>query len=317
MKIMITGSVAFDYLMTFPGLFKDAIIMEKVETISLSFLVDSLVRRKGGVAPNIAYTLALLGGEPSVFATVGTDFEEYRAWLESHGVDTTWTKTVPDKLTASFFATTDQDNAQLASFYPGAMGHAGELSLKDVPEKPDLVIISPNAPDAMDKYIDECKELGIDYIYDPSQQIVRVDGEVLCHGIKGAKALFVNEYEAELVIKKTGMSRKEILNEVEFMVVTLGEKGVVVYYGDQECRVKAVPPKQIVDPTGAGDAFRGGFLTGYGNGWDWTTCAQMGALAATYCLESDGPQGHEYKIEEYVTRYKENYDDEVIDNLIK
>ena len=317
MDIVITGSVAYDYLMTFPGKFKEHILPEKLDAISLSFLVDSLVRRRGGIAPNIAYNLALLGGRPKIFATVGTDFEEYRALLEAKGVDTRYAKEVEGVLTASFFATTDQDNAQMASFFPGAMAYASELSLKDLAEKPDLVLISPSDPDAMNKCIAECKELNYDYIYDPSQQIVRVDGETLRKGIDGALAMFVNEYEFELVRKKTGMSEHDVIETVMFLVVTLGEKGVAVYQGDEVIRVKPVPPERIIDPTGAGDAFRGGFLTGYSHGWDFQTCAQMGALTATYCLESDGPQGQNYTIEEFIHRYRQHYDDGgLLDNLL-
>jgi adenosine kinase len=317
MDIVITGSVAFDYLMTFPGKFKEHIIPEKLESISLSFLVTSLVRRRGGIAPNIAYNLALLGGKPRVFATVGTDFEEYRLWLEEKGVDTTYAVVVDDELTGSFFATTDEDNAQMASFYPGAMGHAATLSLSDLAEKPDLVLISPTDPAAMDKYIEECKQLGIDYIYDPSQQIVRVDGDTLRAGVDGALALFVNEYEFELVRKMTGMTIEEILDRVGFVVVTLGGRGAQIYTEDEVLEVESVLPDQIIDPTGAGDAFRGGFLTGYSRGWDFKTCARMGALSATYCLESDGPQGQEYTKEEYVSRFRQHYDDGgLLDELI-
>lgn len=309
MDIVITGSVAYDYLMTFPGRFKEHILPDKLDAISLSFLVDSLVRRRGGIAPNIAYNLALLGGKPKIFATVGTDFEEYRAMLEAKGVDTTYAKVVDNVLTASFFATTDDDNAQLASFFPGAMAYASDLSLADLPEKPDLVLISPSDPAAMDKCIAECKQLGIAYIYDPSQQIVRVDGDTLCNGIEKALAMFVNAYEFELVRNKTGLSEQDVLETIDFLVVTQGDKGVAVYQGDQVFRVDPVPPKRIIDPTGAGDAFRGGFLTGYSHGWDFQTCAQMGALTATYCLESDGPQGQDYSIEEYIERYRQHYDD--------
>jgi len=309
MDIVVTGSVAYDYLMTFPGKFKEHIIPEKLESISLSFLVDSLVRRRGGIAPNIAYNLALLGGTPRIFATVGTDFVEYRQWLESKGIDTTYAEVIEDELTGSFFATTDHDNAQMASFYPGAMGHAAKISLKDLAAKPDLVVISPTDPGAMDKYIAECKELGIRYVYDPSQQIVRVDGETLRNGIEGAMALFVNEYEYELVRKMTGMTSSEILEKVEFMVVTLGSKGVNVYSDGEKVQTNPVPPDQITDPTGAGDAFRGGFLTGFSHGWDMRTCARMGTLSATYCLESDGPQGQDYTREEYIARFRQHFDD--------
>ncbi|MGD8458184.1 MAG: carbohydrate kinase family protein [Anaerolineales bacterium] len=317
MELLITGSVAFDYLMTFPGKFREHILLEKLETISLSFLVDSLVRRRGGIAPNIAYTYALLGGKPKIFATVGEDFEEYRDWLEQKGIDTSWAKVISNEHTASFFATTDQENSQMASFYPGAMSYAADLSLKDLENKPDLVFISPNDPGAMEKYLDECKELGIPYAYDPSQQVVRVEGDVLCHGLDGAAALFLNEYELELVMKKTGMNRDHLLDHVKLMVVTLGEKGASVFTNEEEYHVNAVKPDRIIDPTGAGDAFRGGFLTGYRHGWDWETCAQMGALAATYCLESDGPQGHTYSRKEYLNRYRQHYDDHgLLDVLI-
>ena len=317
MNLLLSGSVAFDYLMTFPGKFRDQILLEKLEALSLSFLVDSFVRRRGGIAPNIAYTYALLGGKPKIFATVGEDFEDYRMWLEERGVDTSWAKVIPGEHTASFFATTDQENSQLASFYPGAMAHASELSLQDLDKKPDLVVVSPNDPGAMVKYLEECKDLNIPYLYDPSQQVVRVDGDVLCHGIEGALALFLNEYELELVMKKTGMNQKAILDHVEFMVVTLGEKGATVFAGGDEHKIGAVQPTKIIDPTGAGDAFRGGFLTGYSRGWDWEVCAQMGALTATYCLESDGPQGHDYTRAEFVERYRQHYDDHgLLDVLI-
>jgi len=317
MDILLTGSVAYDYLMTFPGHFKDHILPERLEAISLSFLVDSLVRRRGGIAPNIAYNLALLGGKPRVFATVGEDFADYRAWLESKGVDTTWMKIIEGTLTASFFATTDQENAQMASFFPGAMAHAAELSLKDLDKHPDLVVISPNDPAAMTKLIAECKELKQPYLFDPSQQIVRVDGEWIRSGLEGAQSLFVNDYEFSLVQKMTGMKEQDIIKLVDFLVVTLGEKGADIYEGSRKVHVDPVPPKQIIDPTGAGDAFRGGFLTGFSRGWDWQVCGQIGALTATYCLENDGPQGQSYTKREFVERYRKQYqDDHLLEELL-
>ncbi|MCK5316135.1 MAG: carbohydrate kinase family protein, partial [Anaerolineales bacterium] len=206
MDIVLTGSVAFDYLMSFPGYFRDHILPEKLESISLSFLVDSMVRQRGGTAPNIAYTLALLGQRSHLFATVGEDFEEYRQWLDSKGVDTTWARVIPGVYTASFFCNTDRSNAQIASFYPGAMAHAAELSLRELEgNPPDLVVISPNDPEAMRKYVMECQELGYPYLYDPSQQIVRLDCDDLREGIEGALALFVNDYEFALIQKMTSM----------------------------------------------------------------------------------------------------------------
>lgn len=310
MDILITGSVAYDYLMTFPGFFKEHLLVEHLEKISLSFLVETLIRRRGGIAPNIAYTMALLGGKPRVLATVGEDFEEYRAWLDEQGVDTLNIKVVPGKYTASYFCTTDKVNAQVASFYPGAMANATELSLYELAGgKPDLVIVSPNEPAAMERTIRECKDLDIPYIYDPSQQIIRFDGEVLRRGVEDATALFVNDYEFELIKDKTKLTVEDLMQKLEFMVVTQGPRGATVYHDGSQTSVEAVPTDHIVDPTGGGDAFRGGFLTGYRLGLDWQTCARLGSLAATYCLEQEGPQGHHFTPEEFLARYRQFYDD--------
>jgi adenosine kinase len=305
MNIYCTGSVAYDYLMTFPGLFKEHILPDKLETISLSFLVDSLVRLRGGTAPNIAYTLALLGGKPRLVATVGEDFEEYRAWLEAKGVDTSGAIVIAGEYTASFFANTDRSNSQIASFYPGAMAYAAEISLAGLDgEKPDLVVISPNDPAAMDRYVKECQQLGIPYLYDPSQQIVRLDPDVIRRGVLGAQMVFVNEYELGLVERHTGLKIKDIMEQVKLMVVTLGEQGAWVFVGDKQYAIPVVPPEVIVDPTGVGDAFRGGFLTGHRLGLDWEICGEMGALAATYCLEQKGTQAHAYTRAEFVARFR-------------
>jgi adenosine kinase len=308
MNIVLTGSVAFDYLMTFPGYFRDHILPDKLDSISLSFLVTSLDRRRGGVAPNIAYTLALLGERPHIMATVGEDFEEYRHWLDSKGIDTAGMKVVPGVFTASFFCNTDLANAQIASFYPGAMGYAAQLSFHQWQgAPPDLVVISPNDPGAMSQYVKECRELGIPYLYDPSQQIVRMTGEELRTGIEGAFALFVNDYEFGLVQKMTGMSATDILAHVRLLVVTRGEQGSTIFADGQEYTIPIVPPERIADPTGVGDAFRGGFLTGYARAWDWETCGRMGALAATYCLEQSGTQSHSYTPAEFVARYHKHF----------
>ena len=310
MNIILTGSVAYDYLMKFPGYFKEHILPDKLESISLSFLVESMERLRGGIAPNIAYTLALLGERPRVMATVGEDFEEYRAWLESMGVDTTEMRVIPGEFTASFFCNTDRSNAQIASFYPGAMAYAAQLSFSKLAgEAPGLVVISPNDPQAMDSYVSECQQLKIPYIYDPSQQIVRMQAEGLERGIKGALALFINEYESYLIENMTGMKAGDIGEHVKFLVITRGEAGADVYAGGQVIRVPCVPPENIADPTGVGDAFRGGFLTGYLNRLSLETCAQMGALAATYCLEQHGPQGHFYTLPQFISRFRNHFDD--------
>ena len=309
MSVICTGSIAYDYLMTFPGYFRDHILPDRLDSISLSFLVDSLTRQRGGTAPNIAYTLALLGERPLVMATVGEDFGDYRAWLESKGVDTSEIKVVPGTFTASFFANTDKANNQICSFYAGAMAHASSLSLAGMIQKPDLVIISPNDPTAMDQLVAECKRLNIPYLYDPSQQIVRVTGEEIRRGVEGASSLFVNEYEFELLQKHTGLSPEQVISKVGFLVVTLGEKGAAIYADGRRIDIPTVNPKEILDPTGVGDAFRGGFIRALRLGLDWETCGRIGSLAAVYCLEARGPQEHSYTLSEFVTRYRENFDD--------
>jgi adenosine kinase len=310
MNIILTGSVAFDYLMTFPGYFRDHFLPNKLDSISLSFLVDSFRKRQGGIAPNIAYTLALLGEKPHIMATVGEDFTDYREWLERNGVDTSLLKVIPGMVTASFFCNTDRANNQIASFYPGAMGYASQLSFRGWQgEKPDLVMISPNDPQAMKQYVTECRELGIPYLYDPSQQIVRLTGEELRFGIEGAMALFVNDYEFGLIQKTTGLSASDLLQFLQFMVVTCGSQGSRVYSRPQEYAIPVVAPELIIDPTGVGDAYRGGFLTGYSHGLPLETCGQMGTLAATYCLECEGTQGHCYTLQDFITRFRQHFDD--------
>ena len=309
MDILLSGSVAYDYLMTFPGYFHEQILPERLKNISLSFLVDSMTRQRGGTAPNIAYTLALLGEKPRLMASVGEDFGDYRAWLEAQGVDTEWAKVITGKFTASFFATTDKVNAQIASFYPGAMTHAAEISLRDVKNRPDLVVISPDDPTAMKNRAAECRELDIPYLYDPSQQILRLEGHEIARDMDGAHFLFVNDYEFGLISKKTGLDLNGMLKHVDNIVVTKGAEGAVIYAEGQEVVVPVTPEERIVDPTGVGDAFRGGFLAAYARGWAWELCGQVGSLAAVYVLEQNGTQNHHYTRAQFVKRFREHYDD--------
>ena len=318
MDILLTGSVAYDYLMTFPGLFKEQILPERLASISLSFLVESMSKQRGGIAPNIAYTMTLLGEKPRVMATVGEDFGDYRAWLDSKGVDTELMKVVPGLFTASFFATTDQASAQIASFYPGAMGHSATQSIKELAKKPDLVTVSPSAPDAMMKFPAECRELGIPYLYDPSQQVLRLEGHELARDMEGAHFLFCNDYEFGLISKKTGWSLDQILGHVKVLVITRGKDGADLYAGGESVHIPTVPEDEIVDPTGVGDAFRGGFLAGYANGFDWKLCGEIGSLSAGYCLEQRGTQNHSYTKQEFIQRFRDHFDDSGrLDALLK
>jgi adenosine kinase len=309
MKLVVTGSIAFDYLMSFPGKFTEHLLPEHMHRVSLSFLVDTMDKRRGGCAPNIAYTLALLGERPLVMATAGQDFGDYRAWMEAAGIDTTYVKMVPDRFTASFFCSTDQASNQIASFYTGAMANAGELSFRTIPglKGDGLVIISPNDPDAMVQYAQECSTLGIRYIWDPGQQCARMDGTQLGEGLSGAFMVIVNDYEFELLRQKTGMSEKDVQDEVEVLVITRGEKGCSVFADGVQKDVPAVPPVRIEDPTGVGDAFRGGFMKGLATGASYEECARLGSVAATYALEHLGGTSHAYSLDEFKARYASHY----------
>lgn len=310
MKIVITGSIAFDYLMSYPGRFQDAFVADKLEKISLSFLVDSLKRQRGGTAPNIAYTMALLGDRPTIMATAGQDFSEYRAWLESQGIDTSAILDIEDEFCASFFVNTDEDNNQIASFYTGAMAHAGKLTFAQCAPGADLTIITPNDPGAMLNYVRECKAIGLPFIYDPSQQTARISSDDIREGIDGCFLLSSNEYEFQLIQEKTGLSESDILNQVGGLVMTMGAAGSRLVIDGHEEYVPVAPTRWVAEPTGAGDAYRAGLMRGMQLGLPWGVSGRMGALAAAYVLEQYGPQNHYFTRQEFVARYRESFDDE-------
>jgi adenosine kinase len=306
MKLIVTGSIAFDYLMSFPGKFTQHFLAEHMQRVSLSFLVDSMDKRRGGCAPNIAYTLALLGERPYLMASAGQDFGEYREWLQAAGIDTSLVLQVPDKFTASFFCSTDTENNQIASFYTGAMANAAELSFRTVDDA-GLVIVSPNDPGAMIQYAEECRALRIPYIFDPGQQCARMSGSELREGIVGARTVICNDYEFELIRQKTGMGEGDVLRAAGALIVTRGEHGSSIYENSSRVDVMAVAPSRVVDPTGVGDAFRGGLMKGMARGASYEVCARLGSVAATYALEHLGGQSHAYPMEEFTHRYEQHY----------
>ena len=307
MKIIVTGSIAYDYLMSFPGKFTEHILPEHLNRISLSFLVDTMQKRRGGCGPNIAYTLALLGERPLLMATAGEDFREYRHWLEAAGIDTSLVKEVPGKFTASFFCSTDTENNQIASFYTGAMANAGELSFR-LARECGLATISPNDPAAMIQYAEECRALGIRFVFDPGQQCARMSGAELRDGLEGATVLVCNDYEFELLKQKTGMSERDLLGQIGALVVTRGENGSSVITPDGgRSDVPAVKPHRLVDPTGVGDAWRAGFMKGLAIGLPYDGCARLGSVAATYALEHVGGQSHAYTWDEFKKRYEQYF----------
>lgn len=319
-NIIVTGSIAYDYLMRFPGIFREHIMPEAMEQISLSFLVDDMTKHWGGVAANIAFNMAKLGVRTRLMGTVGRDFPDYRKWLEDVGVDTSTVQQHDDLFTASFFCNTDNENNQIASFYSGAMSRATGYALKDMPDtpQPDLVIISPNDPVAMSQLIAECRANDWPFVYDPSQQIARMDGETLKRDMVGAYLMVINQYESNMVMKKTGMSMDDLREAIDLLIITHGADGSEIYTNGEMIHVPAIEPNSILDPTGAGDAYRAGFLVGLAHDFSLELCGALGAMNATYVLEHVGPQDNTYTVEEFITRFRKHHDDAgMLDTLLK
>lgn len=309
MSVIVTGSIATDYLLKYPGHFREHLLLDQGK-ISVSFLVEEKAMSRGGCGPNIAYNLALLGQHPKLMGAAGQDFGDYRAWLEAHGVDTSLVRIYEDEFTATYTVITDLDQNQIAGFHSGAMGRARELTFRDLDaDDIELVIISPNDPVGMLKYAAECRELGIRFIFDPSQQLARLDGEQVLQGMAGAYALTVNDYELEMVKQKTGLKEADILALVQLLVVTRGADGATLMSRHRRVDVPVAIPVAVVDPTGVGDAFRAGLITGLVRAYPWEVTGRLGALAATYCLEQVGTMNHRYTLPEFVARYRENFGD--------
>lgn len=294
MTIAVTGSIATDHLMRFPGKFSEQLLAEHLQKVSLSFLVDDLVVHRGGVAGNMAYAIGVLGGRAVLVGAAGVDFTDYREWLEAAGVDCDNVLVSDTQHTARFVCTTDEDMAQIASFYPGAMSLARNIRMADIVAAagaPELVIVGANDPDAMFAHTDECRELGLAFAADPSQQLARLSGEEIRRLVDGATYLFSNDYEWDLMLSKTGWTDADVLAQVGLRVTTLGAKGVEIVSADgTRLHVGVVPETAQVDPTGVGDAFRAGFLTGRGAGLDLERSAQLGSLVAVLVLETTGTQ---------------------------
>jgi adenosine kinase len=309
-RIAVTGSIAMDHLMRFSGQFSESLVTEQLDRVSLSFLVEDLQIRRGGIAPNICFGLAALGMEPLLVGSVGEDFGDYRAWLERHGVRT-WPIWVSEtQHTARFICTTDSVNAQIGSFYTGAMAEARQIELQPIAERAgglDLVVISPNDPEAMMRHTDECRSRGLDFVADPSQQMAWLDGPKIKRLIDGATYLFSNDYEDGLITQKTGWSHEEVLQRVAVRVITRGAKGSSVEIaGEPRLDIPVAREVARVDPTGVGDAYRAGFLAGLAWKVPLERCAQLGSLLATYAIEVVGTQ--EYRFDgTFLTRFEDAY----------
>ncbi len=314
MRIAVTGSVGRDHLMTFPGKFTDSLVADSLAKVSLSFLVDGLDVRRGGCGANISFGMAALGLNPILVASVGSDWTDYEAWLSRHGLDTSHVRVSDSLHTALYMVTTDTELNQIASFFPGAMSEAREIELAPIMEKVgrfDLVVISPDDPEAMLRHTETCRREGIPFAADPSQQLARMNGEEIRALIDGAHFLFLNEYELALAMQKTGWSDEEILAKVRTRVVTLGSDGAKVEsHGTDPIHVGVPQEKSKVDPTGVGDAFRSGFLAGVAWGLGYERCAQLGSMLATYVIETKGTQEYRFSAEGFLARFEERYGSE-------
>lgn len=313
MPVLVAGSIATDHLMHFPGKFSEQLLADQLHQVSLSFLVDDLVVRRGGVAANIAFGMGQLGESPVLVGAVGADFEEYRSWLERNGVDCRFVHISPIHHTARFVCTTDEEMCQIASFYAGAMSEARNIELAPAvgPTGADLVLISADDPAAMVRHSVECRQRGYRFAADPSQQIARMSGEDLMQLIDGAELLFTNNYEKSLLESKTGLTEEQLLEHVHVRVTTLGSNGVEIVGRDLE-RVHVPVAKEYrkADPTGVGDGFRAGFLSARAWGLSWQRSAEVGSLLATLVLETVGTQEYQVKKHEFAERLAQSYGDE-------
>jgi adenosine kinase len=311
MKIAVAGSVGRDHLMTFPGKFTDSLVADSLAKVSLSFLVDGLDVRRGGCGANISFGMAALGLNPVLIASVGADWVDYEAWLSRHGVDTSHVRISESLHTALYMVTTDTELNQIASFFPGAMSEAREIELGPIMDRIgrfDLVVISPDDPEAMIRHTETCRSLGIPFAADPSQQLARMSGDEIRSLIHGATYLFLNEYELALAIQKTELTDSEILEQVETRIVTLGSNGAKVERKDGFSVSVGVPQeKGKVDPTGVGDAFRSGFLAGVAWNLNEERSAQLGSMVATYVIETKGTQEYRFTPEAFISRFAERY----------
>jgi adenosine kinase len=314
MKIAVTGSIATDHLMHFPGRFADQLIADQLHKVSLSFLVDDLVVRRGGVAANIAFGMARLGLRPILLGAVGTDFADYRSWLERHGVDCDSVHVSEVAHTARFVCTTDLDMCQIASFYAGAMSEARNIELAPVARRVgglDLVVVSANDPAAMIRHSEECRERGYAFAADPSQQLARMDGTDIVRLIDGADYLLTNDYEKSLLESKGGLTGEQVLDRVRVRVTTLGKHGVeITGRGVDRIHVPIARETNAYDPTGVGDGFRAGFFAALSWGLGLERAAQVGSLLATLVLETAGGQEYEVRPDTFAKRLAESYGDD-------
>ncbi|MEF8823082.1 MAG: carbohydrate kinase family protein [Desulfohalobiaceae bacterium] len=308
MALYVSGSVAYDRIMSFPDKFANHILPDKLHILNVCFLVDELTEKFGGTAGNIAYSLALLGEQPTVLASVGSDFVRYEKWFQELGLDTGGLKKIPEVNCASAYITTDQSDNQITAFHPGAMERSTHEDFTEFETRNSQAIVSPGNLQDMQNYPRKYKALGIPYIFDPGQNIPAFTGEQLEEMITGSHILIANDYELSLIMQATGLSKDQLLQKTDALVTTLGEEGAVIdQLGAEAIRVSAAKPEQVKDPTGAGDAFRSGLIKGLMQGEGLETAAKIGSTCASFCVECAGTQAHFFTQQAFWERYGANF----------
>jgi adenosine kinase len=307
MQILVSGSLAYDRIMDFPGKFSDHILPDKIHVLNVCFTVNGLKEEFGGTAGNIAYSLALLGEEPTILAAAGKDFERYEAWLKNHDLSVQGIRRITEELTAGAYITTDKADNQITGFNPGAMKYPSLFDFSGIDSHKALAIIAPGNLEDMVAYPRRCREEDIPYIFDPGQSIPALSGDALMEALTGARLLISNDYELEMILKATGQKKDQLLARTGGIITTLGEDGSLVCTQRGESRIPAVSPSRVLDPTGAGDAYRAGLIMGLARDKDLLDAACMGSVCATYAVECYGTQGHRFTPEGFWKRYRETF----------
>jgi adenosine kinase len=302
MKIIISGSLAYDRIMDFPGHFSDHILPEKIHVLNVCFQVNGMKEKFGGTAGNIAYALTLMGETPIISATIGHDYHRYLEWLIKNGISTENIKIIEEEFTASAYITTDLADNQITGFNPGAMKYSSSLDFNKLNPTDTIVIVSPGNLEDMMNYPRVCKSRGLDYIFDPGQSLPVLDSKELADAIEGCRILISNDYELDLIMTKTGLNKEDLLKRARVIIVTLGEQGSQVLTGDGDINIPVVKPRKVEDPTGAGDSYRGGLISGLIRGMDIEQCARMGSVCASFAVECYGTQDYRFSPEEFSER---------------
>jgi adenosine kinase len=302
MNIIVSGSLAYDRIMDFPGHFSDHILPDKIHVLNVCFQVNGMREKFGGTAGNIAYALTLMGEKPMISATIGHDYHRYLAWLAKNGISTETIKIIEEEFTASAYITTDLADNQITGFNPGAMKHSSCLDFDKLNPEDTIIIVSPGNLEDMINYPRACKARGIDYIFDPGQSLPVLDAKDLLDALDGCGILISNDYELDLIMNKTGLNKEDLKKRAKAIIVTLGEQGSQVFLPDGEIRIPVVKPKKVEDPTGAGDAYRGGLISGMVRGMDIEQCARRGSVCASFAVECYGTQEYRFSPEEFDER---------------